>query len=234
MIKAIIALCLLLQVGLSVDTNKVGSVKVSSQRGSATGIVLDKDLILTNAHVVKYKHKIQLFNPKSDSLIEIVQKEPALLITNKDEHVPSFSVLKLDNNYDLALLRLETPLKNYNKIKFADDDYHLEVGDKVYSIGCPFGIEDSLIYGYISKLNIIVELTNSKDIIAHQIQMPVMPGQSGGAVFNTDHECIGIVFSRSDPAGLGHVIPSSTVLKWLEDYDKEKTQIKNEKKNSGQ
>ncbi|MCA9225965.1 MAG: trypsin-like peptidase domain-containing protein, partial [Planctomycetales bacterium] len=164
--------------------------------GSGSGSVLDKEgHILTNFHVIEgaQEARVTLFNGES-FVAEIVGQEP-------------------DN--DMAVLRIEAPADVLFPVTLGDSGY-LKVGQKIYAIGNPFGLERTLTVGIISSLNRQLPSRNRrmmKSII--QIDAALNRGNSGGPLLNSHSELIGmntaIASSTGENTGVGFAIPVSTI-----------------------
>lgn len=167
--------------------------------GEGSGVVIDKrGHILTNFHVVEGARNIQvtLFDGSSYEA-EIVGGDAAT---------------------DVAVLRIPAPPEKLFPVVFGDSS-QLRVGQKVYAIGNPFGLERTMSTGIISSLN--RELPSQKryrkitQVI--QIDAAINPGNSGGPLLDTHSRMIGMntaIASRTgESAGVGFAIPVNTVAK---------------------
>ncbi|MCA9154189.1 MAG: trypsin-like peptidase domain-containing protein [Planctomycetales bacterium] len=164
--------------------------------GSGSGSVLDKEgHILTNFHVIEgaQEARVTLFNGES-FVAGIVGQDP-------------------DN--DMAVLRIEAPADVLFPVTLGDSGY-LKVGQKIYAIGNPFGLERTLTVGIISSLNRQLPSRNRrmmKSII--QIDAALNRGNSGGPLLNSHSELIGmntaIASSTGENTGVGFAIPVSTI-----------------------
>lgn len=153
-----------------------------------SGIILsDKGILVTNFHIFAGCEKIEI--KKKDSLI----KHEGVLGINIEKDI---LILKLSDN-------------NYPTIPICNSDT-LKVGQKVYTIGSPMGLENTMSEGIISGLRTLGKFKN-KFI---QITASLSPGSSGGAVLNSLGELIGIS-SRALEEGenLNFAIPIKEVMK---------------------
>ena len=123
--------------------------------------------------------------------------------------------------YDLAVLRIKTATV-MSIATFAQSDPG--VGDIAISVGNPDGVINSVTYGVVTEYKQINDSTGELkvnfDVCAHNA--PIAHGSSGGAVFNTSFEVIGINFAgNTNSQGVvteGYFIPISRVVEFLNDY----------------
>lgn len=169
-------------------------------QGSGSGFVWDrKGHIVTNYHVIQgaEKFQVQLYQGTGAIEAELVGVAPS-----KD-----LAVLKLvDTPRDIKPLPLGTSEK-------------LLVGQNVYAIGNPFGLDYTLTTGIISALGREIKGTDGtpiKDVI--QTDAAINPGNSGGPLLNSSGHLIGVNTSIYSPsgayAGIGFSIPVD-VVKWV-------------------
>ena len=170
-----------------------------NEPGAGSGIVLDKEgHILTNLHVIANVNavKITLFNGES------YDAEP----------------VGTDSITDLAIIRIKAPQDVLFPINFGDSS-KLLVGQQIFAIGNPFGLERTLTGGLISSLNRSMpsrtEGWSMRGLI--QTDAAINPGNSGGALLDTQGRLIGIntaIASKSGGShGVGFAIPSKTILR---------------------
>ena len=164
--------------------------------GSGSGSVLDhRGHILTNYHVIKDAQQIRvaLFDGTSYSA----------------------SLVGQDPSNDVAVLHIDAPPASLHPIPLGDSS-KLRVGQKVYAIGNPFGLERTLTVGIISSLNRTLSALNHrtmKSIV--QIDAAINPGNSGGPLLDSHSRLIGMntaIASRTGQnAGVGFAIPVNTI-----------------------
>ena len=142
------------------------SVQRTRQLGSGF-IVSPEGYVVTNNHVIK---------DASEVVVELFSGESV-----------EAEIVGTDPNTDLALLKIETdtPLQ---AAKFGDSDV-VRVGDRVFAIGNPFGQGFSVSSGIVSARN--RALSGSFDDYI-QTDASINRGNSGGPLFNTDGEVIGV------------------------------------------
>lgn len=186
---------------VNIDTQKTYNFLLGQidEPGAGSGIVLDKEgHILTNHHVISNVDAatVTLFNGESFEA-KLVGYDP---IT------------------DLAVIRIEAPPEMLSPIHFGDSS-KLLVGQQIYAIGNPFGLERTLTGGLISSLNRAMPSRVSGRSIQGLIQTDaaINPGNSGGALLDTQGRLIGIntaIASKSGGShGVGFAIPSKTILR---------------------
>lgn len=164
--------------------------------GSGSGSVLDKQgLILTNYHVIEGAREIRvtLFNSES---------YPAALVGQ-------------DPVNDIAILKIDAPAETLHPVQLGDSS-RLRVGQKVYAIGNPFGLERTMTIGIISSLNRVLPSRSGrtmKSII--QIDAALNRGNSGGPLFDSNGRLIGMntaIASRTgENTGVGFAIPVASI-----------------------
>jgi putative serine protease PepD len=159
------------------DSSGVVSIKAVTAEGedSGTGIVLnDEGLILTNDHVVAGATSLVAGPGKSSSVTR-----PAKLIGE-------------EANDDLALIKIDPSglgLKPLNLVSSSS----LQVGDPVYAIGNPYGLNETLTRGIVSALGREIAAPNGSKISgAIQTDAALNPGNSGGPLLNEQGEVIGV------------------------------------------
>ena len=174
-----------------------GIVPGSSSAVSGSGFVISSDgYILTNYHVVETAYEGSL--PLIVRLIDGTEYEA--------------QVIGYDKNYDVALIKIEAD--GLSPVVFADSDL-INVGQSVFAVGNPLG---ELVYtmtdGIVSARDREVSV-EGKTINMFQISAAVNSGNSGGPVFNTNGEVIGIVTakpSRASVEGIGFAIPINDAI----------------------
>jgi S1-C subfamily serine protease len=117
--------------------------------------------------------------------------------------------------YDLAVLRIRAPQQSLPPIavgKSAD----LQVGQKVFAIGNPFGLDHTLTTGIVSALGRTIQSLNGRpieDVI--QTDAAINPGNSGGPLLDSAGRLIGVntaIYSPSgSSAGIGFAVPVDAV-----------------------
>ncbi len=179
--------------------NRRDSLNLNVQKvpeGTGTGMVWDSDgHIVTNYHVVR----------GSDSAV----------VTLADQTSWDAKTVAVFPDKDIAVLHIEAPRSRLHPIPLGRSD-NLQVGQKVFAIGNPFGLDQTLTTGIISALGREIESANQrpiKDMI--QTDAAINPGNSGGPLLDSAGRLIGIntaIYSPSGAsAGIGFAIPVDEV-----------------------
>jgi S1-C subfamily serine protease len=166
--------------------------------GQGSGVIVDKaGYIVTNWHVVDGARSVQ--------------------VRLSDRRVAEASVVGDDAMSDIALLKIDLP--NLIPAEWGDSD-KLEVGDLVWAIGSPFGLERTLTFGIVSAKSRRSgsHITRSPYQEYLQTDAAVNPGNSGGPLVNIEGQVVGInaAIFGSAYQGISFAIPSSLVR---EKYD---------------
>ena len=116
---------------------------------------------------------------------------------------------------DLAVLRIDAPAEHIRPILVGTSD-DLEVGQKVFAIGNPFGLDQTLTTGIISGLGRKLPSLSGKEIEDMiQTDAPINPGNSGGPLLDSRGRLIGmntaIVSPTGSSVGVGFAIPVDTI-----------------------
>ena len=173
------------------------------QQGQGSGFILDKQgHILTNYHVIDNAQKVE--------------------VTLFDQHRYKADVVGVDKSHDLALLLINAP--NLVPATLADSR-GLIVGQKVYAIGNPFGLNGTMTRGIISSIRSIRGPQGTPIEDAIQTDAAINPGNSGGPLLSSRGEVIGIntlIASNGadQSSGIGFAIPINTAKAVLEDFSK--------------
>ncbi len=161
--------------------------------GVGAGVVFDPSgLIVTNHHVIENAADIR--------------------VTLHDGTILEAEVVGVDDWTDLAVLRVKTD----EQLPYADfgDTDQVRVGDWAIAIGDPFGLSKSVSLGIVSAMGRNLSADSPK-VPLLQIDAAVNRGNSGGPLFNTSGQVIGIntmIISPSGAsAGVGLAVPSSVV-----------------------
>jgi S1-C subfamily serine protease len=139
-----------------------------------------------------------------------------------DKHKYSARVIGTDKTHDLALLQIDAP--NLQPVTLADSS-QLNVGQKVYAIGNPFGLSGTMTRGIISSIRSIKNEGGAPIEDAIQTDAAINPGNSGGPLLNSSGEVIGIntmIASNGadQSSGIGFAIPINTAKAVLGDLIK--------------
>jgi putative serine protease PepD len=185
----------------------VVSIKAVTAQGedSGTGIVLnDKGLILTNDHVVA-----------GASGLTVAPKGSAAATR-------SATLVGEEANDDLALIRVDPSGLGLKPLALTSSK-SVQVGDAVYAIGNPYGLDETLTRGIVSALGRTISAPNGSKITgAIQTDAALNPGNSGGPLLNDQGEVIGVnsqiasestsvAGSQPGSTGVGFAVSSDTV-----------------------
>lgn len=165
-------------------------------RGTGTGFIWDE-----RGHVVTNFHVIQEGNAARVTLAD-QSSYPAVLVGAFPDR-------------DLAVLRIDAPREKLRPIPVGDSA-GLQVGQKVYAIGNPFGLDQTLTTGIVSALNREIESVTRRPIRGViQTDAAINPGNSGGPLLDSAGRLIGVntaIYSPSGAsAGIGFAIPVDEV-----------------------
>lgn len=165
----------------SIVTNGNNESTQITTNSLGSGFLISRDLIVTAAHVVKV--------PESLKVLFV------------DNEVINAKVISTYQSADIALIKLEHPKINPTTVTFGDSDL-VKVGQQVFVIGAPFGIDHSLSSGYVSgfkRQSMGKNPFTTVDFI--QTDAAINQGNSGGPMFNLDGEVIGIVSHIASKSG---------------------------------
>ena len=169
------------------------------QEGQGSGFVIDKEgHILTNYHVIADARQVE--------------------VTMHNRKKYKATVVGTDPPHDLAVIQ----------IKASDlvpavlgDSRNLQVGQKVYAIGNPFGLAGTMTRGIVSSIRPVREPNGATIDEAIQTDAAINPGNSGGPLMNWHGEVIGIntmiLSNVGQNAGIGFAIPINTAKAVLND-----------------
>ena len=176
-------------------------MRMEPQQASGSGVIISKDgYIVTNNHVIE-----------NATSIEVVLN---------DRRSYEATLIGRDPQTDIALLKIDAD--NLTAIPFGDSD-NLKVGEWVMAIGNPFNLTSTVTSGIVSAKARNLNILERKGAIESFIQTDaaVNPGNSGGALVNTDGQLVGIntaIFSQTGNfAGYAFAVPSSIVKKVISD-----------------
>jgi len=164
--------------------------------GSGSGSVLDKHgHILTNYHVVEGAQQIKVALHTGNSYdAEVIGK---------------------DQPNDVAVLKIDAPADDLEPVEVGDSS-RLRVGQHIYAIGNPFGLERTLTLGIISSLNRSLPARGGRTMRSIiQIDAALNRGNSGGPLLDSRGRLIGmntaIASSTGENTGVGFAIPVDTI-----------------------
>ncbi len=182
------------------------SIEADIDHGTSggTGCIISKSgIILTSSHVIEKARNITV-------------------TTHSGRNYTAKILAVLKNKNDLALIKIDTK-ENLPLAKFGNSD-EIKVGQRVLTIGCPFGFRDTLTTGIISRI----------DYERNKIQTDaaINPGCSGGPLLNLKGEIIGINQSIYNPdnnrsnIGIGFALPSNYAIDFIAKANKKMAALK--------
>ena len=176
-----------------VEPSVVSIVRPGAQGldGQGSGVIVDKaGYILTNFHVV---------NGAANILVRL-----------SDRRTANALVVGADAMTDLAVLKIDLP--NLIAAEWGDSD-NLQVGDLVWALGSPYGLERSLTFGIVSAKSRRSGSYMSGSLYQEYLQTDaaVNPGNSGGPLVNIEGRVVGINAAIFGTAyqGISFAIPST-------------------------
>ena len=166
--------------------------------GAGSGVILTTDgYIVTNYHVVEGAQQIT--------------------VTLHDDSTYTATVVGSDQQSDIALLKIDAT--GLTPAVLGDSD-SVQVGEVVIAVGNPMGtLGGTVTDGIVSALNRDISVEGN-EMTLMQTSAAISPGNSGGGLFNTNGELIGIVnakYSDEDAEGLGFAIPVNTMKTVVQD-----------------
>ena len=169
------------------------------QEGQGSGFVIDKEgHVLTNYHVIAEARQVEV------------------TLHNRKKY--RATVVGSDRSHDLAIIQIKAPEATPMLL---GDSKNLQVGQKVYAIGNPFGLAGTLTSGIVSSIRSVQEPDGVTIDEAIQTDAAINPGNSGGPLLNSHGEVVGIntmIASNSgQSAGIGFAIPINTAKAVLND-----------------
>ena len=179
-------------------------VQVRTPGGLGSGFFVNEDgFLITNFHVTEGETQIsvEVFQQKNGELERKVYKQVKIVSLNK------FG--------DLALLKVEDKdAPKFAHVVLGDSDA-LAVGERVFAIGSPLGLERSVTEGIVST-----KTRQLQGELYLQTTAQINPGNSGGPLFNLRGEVVGVTNMKiTSGEGLGFAIPVQSVVFFLDHRD---------------
>jgi S1-C subfamily serine protease len=145
----------------------------------------------------------------------VIQTANAAQVTLADHSTWKASRVGVGPDKDIAVLRIDAPKNRLRPIPIGMSK-DLQVGQKVFAIGNPFGLDQTLTTGIISALGREIESVTRRPIQGViQTDAAINPGNSGGPLLDSAGRLIGIntaIYSPSGAStGIGFAIPVDTV-----------------------
>jgi S1-C subfamily serine protease len=146
----------------------------------------------------------------------VVQNAVAAEVTLADHSSYKAELVGVAPNQDLAVLKIGAPRDKLPKIPWIGRSSELQVGQKVFAIGNPFGLDQTLTTGIVSALGRTIQSVAGTPIDnAIQTDAAINPGNSGGPLLDSSARLIGVntaIYSPSGAsAGIGFAIPVDNV-----------------------
>jgi S1-C subfamily serine protease len=166
------------------------------RRGTGSGLIWDDyGHIVTNFHVV--------------------EDARSAIVRFSDHRAYQAWLVGASPEHDLAVLRIDAPASRSRPVPIGTSA-DLKVGQKVFAIGNPFGLDYSLTTGIVSALDRTIEAENDVEIRQLiQTDAAINPGNSGGPLLDSAGRLIGVntaIYSPSGSfSGIGFAVPVDTV-----------------------
>ena len=179
-------------------------VQVRTPSGLGSGFIInDEGFLITNFHVIEGETQIsvEVYDQRDGQLERKSYKQVRIIAINKFE--------------DIGLLKIED--KDAPKFKYVSlgGSDALAVGERVFAIGSPLGLERTVTEGILST-----KTRQLQGALYLQTTAQINPGNSGGPLFNLSGEVIGVTNMKiTFGEGLGFAIPVETVKYFLEHRD---------------
>ncbi|SFD28868.1 trypsin-like peptidase domain-containing protein [Algibacter pectinivorans] len=169
-----------------------------AQTGTGSGVIINADgYIITNNHVIKNAHELS--------------------VTLNNNKTYTAELVGADEKTDIALLKINAE-EELPFVTFADSD-NAKIGEWVLAVGNPFNLTSTVTAGIISAKSRDLSGTSRQSFI--QTDAAVNPGNSGGALVNTNGELVGIntaITSQTGSyVGYSFAVPSNIARKVIED-----------------
>jgi serine protease Do len=181
-----------------------GVVQVRTPEGLGSGFFINDDgYLITNFHVIEGETEIS---------VEVYQQKNGQLDRETYKQV---KIIAINKFHDLALLHIEDKdAPKFKPVTLGSSDA-LNVGDGVFAIGSPLGLERTVTQGILS--------TKTRELEGElylQTSTQINPGNSGGPLFNLAGEVVGVTNMKiTFGEGLGFAIPVELVKSFLDHRD---------------
>ena len=183
-----------------------------------TVIAVQRDLFTLNLYQIPEGTGSGFVWDNSGNIItnfHVIQNADAAQVTLADQSTWKARRVGAAPDKDLAVLRIDAPANKLRAIPVGTSK-DLQVGQSVFAIGNPFGLDQSLTTGVISALGREIESVTRRPIQGViQTDAAINPGNSGGPLLDSAGRLIGVntaIYSPSGAsAGIGFAIPVDTV-----------------------
>lgn len=186
--------------------NQLGEavVQVRTPGGLGSGFIINEEgFLITNFHVIEGETQIsvEVYHQKNGDLERHSYKQVKIIAINKFQ--------------DLALLRIEDKeAPKFSRVSLGDSEA-LSVGERVFAVGSPLGLERTVTEGIMST-----KTREMQGDLYLQTTAQINPGNSGGPLFNLRGEVIGVTNMKiTFGEGLGFAIPVESVKYFLNHRD---------------
>jgi serine protease Do len=178
-------------------------VQVRTPGGLGSGFFLNEEgYLITNFHVIEGETQIS---------IEVYQQRNGQLERRNYKQV---RIVAMNKFQDLALLKVEdSEAPKFTSVALGDSDA-LAVGERVFAIGSPLGLERTVTEGIVSTKTRLFQ-----GELYIQTTAQINPGNSGGPLFNLKGEVVGVTNMKIFGEGLGFAIPVENVTRFLKNRD---------------
>ena len=179
-------------------------VQVRTPSGLGSGFIINEEgYLMTNFHVIEGETQIsvEVYHQKEGQFERKSYKEVRIVAMNKFE--------------DLTLLKIaDKNLPKFSYVALGDSDV-MAVGDRVFAIGSPLGLERTVTEGILST-----KTRQLQGELYLQTTAQINPGNSGGPLFNLHGEVVGVTnMKMTFGEGLGFAIPVERVKYFLNHRD---------------
>jgi serine protease Do len=171
-------------------------VQVRTPSGLGSGFILNEDgYLITNFHVIEGETQIgiEVYHQRNGQLDRRTYKQVRIVAMNKFQ--------------DLALLKIDDKdAPKFSRVSLGDSD-QLSVGETVFAIGSPLGLERTVTEGIVSTMK-----RQFQGELYLQTTAQINPGNSGGPLFNLRGEVVGVTNMKiAFGEGIGFAIPVEAV-----------------------
>ncbi|SDE67353.1 Do/DeqQ family serine protease [Pricia antarctica] len=175
-----------------------GSGQERAQVGTGSGVIISQDgYIVTNNHVIENATQLQ--------------------VTLNNNKTYDAELIGTDPNSDIALIKIDTD-RDLPYLAFGDSD-NIKIGEWVLAVGNPFNLTSTVTAGIISAKARDLHMGRNQSFI--QTDAAVNPGNSGGALVNTNGDLVGIntaITSQTGSyVGYSFAVPSNIAKKVVDD-----------------
>jgi serine protease Do len=179
-------------------------VQVRTPGGLGSGFIINEDgFLMTNFHVIEGETQIS---------VEVYLQRDGQLDPRSYKQVRIVAINKFE---DLALLKIEDKGAPKFKSVFLGSSDALAVGERVFAIGSPLGLERTVTEGILST-----KTREFQGELYLQTTAQINPGNSGGPLFDMSGEVVGITNMKiTFGEGLGFAIPIEAVKYFLDHRD---------------